>query len=261
MPSPFPGMDPYLEPHWLDVHSRLVTYASDGLNETLPTDLVASTEERVAVEGNADAPQHTIVPDVRIIEPLQISPQAIEGNAVGNVATLPFRLFAQSEPTTERFIKLIETDTERLVTVIEFVSPTNKLGEGLGAFRKKRAELLAAGVNFVEIDLVRAGNWRKLLEPFRTTRHISLYRVTIRLPNEVGVVQIQPISLRETLPKIPIPLRAMDPPLYLELQPLLNRAYDNGRYARRLDYSKPLDPPLDGDDAVWAEQLWTERRR
>ena len=45
MPSPFPGMDPYLEPFWLDVHARLVTYAADALAEQLPEDLVASTEE------------------------------------------------------------------------------------------------------------------------------------------------------------------------------------------------------------------------
>jgi len=51
MKSPFPGMDPYLEAHWLDVHSRLVAYAADALNEVLPETLVARMEERVAVEA------------------------------------------------------------------------------------------------------------------------------------------------------------------------------------------------------------------
>ena len=32
MPSPFPGMDPYLEAHRRDVHARLIIYASDAIS-------------------------------------------------------------------------------------------------------------------------------------------------------------------------------------------------------------------------------------
>ena len=39
MPSPFPGMDPYLEAHWGDVHARLVIYISEQLQMLLPGDL------------------------------------------------------------------------------------------------------------------------------------------------------------------------------------------------------------------------------
>ncbi len=41
MKSPFPGMDPYLEPHWPGLHTQLVALASAELNRLLPDDLVA----------------------------------------------------------------------------------------------------------------------------------------------------------------------------------------------------------------------------
>jgi Protein of unknown function (DUF4058) len=253
MPSRFPGMDPYLERHWLDVHAKLVGYAADDLNSRLPPDLVASIEERVAIES--DAYDRFIGPDIRVTEtpPRQI---ADSGSRHAAVATLPFRLVFQDDPITERFIRVIEVGSERLITVLEFVSPTNKRGKGLAKFKAKRAELLESGVNFVEIDLVRAGNWRALLRPHRCPlKALATYRFTIRVPTDREATYLQPAHLRERLPDIPVPLRGDEPPVILDLQSLVDRAYDNGRYRRRLDYSRPLDPPLDPDDAAWASDL------
>jgi hypothetical protein len=245
-------MDPYLEPHWLDVDTKLVAYAADALNERLPADLSASTEERIAVEGDDEG--RWFGPDVQIFEPPIDSPLLVEDSG-GGVVSLPYRLLAQVEPITERFIKIIAAGTQRLITVIEFVSPTNKRGEGLHAFRSKRAELLASGVNFVEIDLIRAGEWRALLRPHNTRMGASIYRATVRVPRDPAAVYLQPISLREPLPNLPMPLRRDDPTVMLELQPLLDRAYDNGRYARRIDYHRDVEPPLDAEDAAWTDQL------
>jgi hypothetical protein len=50
MQSPFPGMDPYLEPHWGDVHHNLITFAQGLLNEHLPRDLQARAQERLVGE-------------------------------------------------------------------------------------------------------------------------------------------------------------------------------------------------------------------
>ena len=67
MKSPFPGMDPYLEQHWGDVHHNLITFAQGMLNDSLPGDLRARVEERVLVEiPNQD--ERAYIPDVRIIE-------------------------------------------------------------------------------------------------------------------------------------------------------------------------------------------------
>jgi hypothetical protein len=259
MPSPFPGMDPYLEPHWLDVHSRLVTYAADSLNSKLPQDLVASTEERVAVEGNDE--NRVFAPDVRVFEPPADWRVLPEESAEGGAVSLPYRLIAQVEPVIERFIKIIDPGSERLITVIEFVSPTNKRGQGLVAFRDKRDEIVDSGVNFVEIDLVRAGDWHALLRPHITRKHTSLYRATVRSPRDIGAVYLQPIRLQDKLPEIHIPLRQDDPKLMLELQPLIDGAYDNGRYARRIDYRREPEPPLDSADAAWADELLRAAKR
>lgn len=254
MKSPFPGMDPYLEPHWLDVHTRLVAYAADRLDEQLPGDLIAYTEERVAIESTMGQ-ERSIGPDIRIFEPPAEVPTVVESYAPGTVLA-PYRLATLVEPITERFIKIIEVGTERLVTVIEFLSPTNKQGEGLVAFRAKRADLGVSGVNLVEIDLVRAGNWRAFLRPFKCPAElVTPYRVTFRLPEDPGGVYLQPISLRERLPDITVPLRPNDPKVQLDLQTLLDRVYEKGRYWQRINYSTPLDIPLEQEDAASADEL------
>ena len=251
-------MDPYLEQHWLDVHAKLVTYAADYLNARLPPDLLASIEERVAVESEDSVRGY--VPDVRVLEP-QPGVEQAPGSGVGTAVAMPIRLFAQVDPITERFIKVVAAGTERLVTVIEFISPTNKRNPGLADIRGKRGEFLAGGVNFVEIDLVREGDWRSLLRPHVCPpRGISLYRATIRLPAEPAVVYLYPLDLRSPLLSIPIPLRPRDPEVRLDLQELIDSVYANGRYARRLDYSRPLEPSLSDDDAAWTKGLLTTAR-
>lgn len=52
MKSPFPGMDPYLEAYWGDVHQRLVMYLSDAIQVNLPVDLRSRVEERVFDEAD-----------------------------------------------------------------------------------------------------------------------------------------------------------------------------------------------------------------
>ncbi len=140
--------------------------------------------------------------------------------------------------------------------MIEFVSPTNKRGKGLRAFAHKRKELVETGVNFVEIDLVRGGNWKKLLKPYRCPRKaLSLFRVTYRVRRDPGAVTLEPIPLRVPLPKIGIPLRSKDPEVELNLSELLDETYVTGRYAHRLDYRRDLAPPLEEADAAWADAL------
>ncbi len=250
-------MDPYLEPYWLDVHSTVAIGARDALNERLPEDLVAHVEERVAIESWTGE-ERQFGRDVRVFEPSGDMLAAPDDQT--SVIQAPLRLIAQVEPMTERFVRVIEPRTERVVTVLELVSPTNKRGEGLTAFRTKRAELLSSGVNFVEVDLTRTGDWQALLQPHRCPRKaVTPYRVTIRIPSDPAAVYLHPIRLPERPPRIAIPLRRNDPEIKLDLQSLLERAYSTGRYERCIDYSKPCDPPLRTEEAAWAEELLRER--
>src|SRR5207244_819789 len=134
----------------------------------------------------------------------------------------------------------INAETEKLVTVIEFLSPTNKRrGEEMRQYRGKRKELLNAGVHVVEVDLVREGDWKRLLLPYVAhPKYFTPYRVTVHKGDDGASVNLYPISLRQRLPIIPVPLRPTDPEVTLDLQALIEQAYKNGRYDRT-DYRKP----------------------
>lgn len=254
-------MDPYLERHWLDVHTKLVTYAADSLNRLLPDSLVARIEERIAVEADRSdrvdgKTSRLLAPDVRVFEGISIGGDEMAG-AVG-LALAPYRLeMLEEEAATERFVEIIDIrGGERLVTVIEFVSPANKSKDGLKAFRRKRRELLSGNVNFVEIDLVRAGRWRSLMSPLQCPAGTeSTYRAVIRTPGPEGEAYLHPIPLRDRLPTLNIPLRPEDAFAQLELQRLVDDAYLNRRYERTLRYDSPCDPPLRDADALWADDL------
>ena len=251
-------MDPYLEPHWLDVHTALVTEARRALNRTLPRGLVARVEERVAIESD-EGLSRPAAPDVRVFSPTaaQNAPD-IHGSIAIDA---PYRLVVELDPLIERFIRILDESGE-LITVIEFISPTNKRAPGLEDYRQKRTALLSGGVHVVEIDLVRQGNWRALMRPATCLPDaISVYRATVRVaPDTVGGA-LFPIDLRHAMPEIPIPLRPSDNPQRLPLQPLLGAAYADGRYDDTIDYSKDPDPPLDDADAAWADQMLRAAKR
>jgi hypothetical protein len=245
-------MDPYLEPHWLDVHTKLVAYAADALNTVLPDDLIARTEERI----EADDPEipSTVSPDVAVLETAGLARMGVATH--GGQQWAPFRLIVEEEPVTERSVEIRESGTGKLITVIEFVSPSNKAWRGLKAFIGKRTSLLDAGVSFVEIDLTRSGDWRGLLQPQRpSVAMTTAYRAVSRVVSDPGAAHLQPIDIRSPLPVLPIPLRDNEAPAHLPLQSLIDQAYRNGRYAQTIDYSKSPVPPLSEEDAAWADSL------
>jgi hypothetical protein len=244
-------MDPYLEPHWLDVHGAMVAEARRALNKSLPRGLVARMEERVAIESEEDALQR-VGPDVRVFSPSTADPEEKNG---GILIEAPYKIVVDLDPLIERFIRVLDQDGQ-LITIVEFVSPTNKRSRGMKAFRQKRAELLNSGVHFVEIDLVRAGNWRALMRPGTCPRDaVSTYRAVVRTAGSRPGGYLFPIPLRQPLPEVPVPLRTGEEPVKLALQPLLNAVYDDGRYDQALNYSRQLEPAMDPEDAAWADEL------
>jgi hypothetical protein len=55
MKSPFPGMDPYLESRWSNVHHTLLTFIKMELQPLLPPGLRARTQERILLEDQGDS--------------------------------------------------------------------------------------------------------------------------------------------------------------------------------------------------------------
>jgi len=260
MKSPFPGMDPYLEKHWPDVHGSVVAMARGALNEMLPEDLIARSEERLEIESPDWETLHVIRPDVRVYGPSTDLPSS--GQAVLDV---PIELIVDAAPIKQRFIRILQADDERLLTVIELISPSNKRGQGLEKYLQNRSELLEAGVNVVEVDLVRRGNWSALLRPHVCPLDaITTYRTTVRYPHDGSRqrVSLYPMPLDRPLPPVAIPLRPSDAPVNLDLQPLIESVYVSGRYGRTIDYSRPCDPPLIDEELRMADTfIKSDRKR
>ena len=260
MKSPFPGMDPYLERYWGDIHTSLIVYARNQLNAQLPDDLLARVEESLAVEIG-DRTSRTLYPDVRVVE--QPSDSLADGSAAASVVEVaePCVLLLADEPRTERHLEIVDTsDGSRVVTAIEVLSPANKVGiDGRAAYVRKQREYLEAGINLVEIDLIREGDFvlaapeERIPSGYRTPYLICVRRATA--PDRVEVYRV---PLRMPLPNIPIPLRLSDRDVVLQIQPLIDDCYRDGRY-HRINYRVEPVPRLGEDDARWMDQLLREK--
>jgi hypothetical protein len=252
--NPFPGMNPYLEQHWRDVHTSLMIYLRDQLQTGLPAGLWASVEEEVTIdEAESDAVGRAY-PDVQVAESWGVSPGLAAGVKEAAVAE-PFVL-VDPEPATERCVQIFAAGG-RLITAIEVLSPTNKRRyERRNAYRQKRRTYQEGGVNVVEIDLIRDGDYlvlapEELIPPSQRAPYIiSVWRAT-----QPGVKFAYPCPLSKPLPRIAVPLRLQDTDAVLDLQELIDLCYVRGRYDARIDYQAEPEPPLASADALWADQL------
>jgi len=248
-------MDPYLERRWQDVHQRLCTYACDQLNEQLGKGLVARLGERLIVRWEERSPR-TIYPDVRVVKERGSGARGNQAVAVMEDVARPITVRLDHDPEPQAFIEITEVDSGKLITAIEFLSASNKKsGPGRKLYKKKQKELHNAGVNLVEIDLLRAGRQAFVLARSEFPEEADAqYFATIIRGRSPRILELYPISLREPLPSFRIPLRTADPDIALRLQPLIEQAYRNGRYDDT-NYRRACVPPLERADAAWADEL------
>jgi hypothetical protein len=254
-------MDPFLEWHWGDVHTSLTTYARDQLTVQLPSDLRVRVEEYVAVdEENGDA--IAFVPDVRVEERRVSRETEREGGTATAVAVAePLVVPLRIEPQTLRYLRIVDVRRgNRLVTAIEFLSLANKkVKKGRAAYRKKQRKLIAGDANLVEIDLLRSGAYvLRAPQDFVPLDYQRPYRICVYRSRRPDSAEVYRVSLREPLPTIRVPLRERDADVYLNLQELITKSYENGQYDD-IDYKAEPKPPLDADDARWADSLLRER--
>ena len=154
-------------------------------------------------------------------------------------------------------MEIFDSVGQKLVTGIEFVSPTNKSKtEGRRLYRKKQNELQAAGVNLVEIDLLRRGRPVVLAQAALTESVRPWdYVVCLWRAHEDEEFELYPIPLRSRLPRIRIPLLPGETEPTLDLTAVLAKAYDAGPYRVSVDYHKSPSPPLSDEDKAWADSL------
>lgn len=249
--NPFPGMNPFLERDWSDVHTKLIGYISDALaSGGLPEGLRSRAEERLSVEEPGEMPG-TVRGDVAVVEPWRSGERASwPGRPVeGEEVALAEPQLVSREPDTERWVE-IRTAGGRLVTVIEVLSPSNKSGQGLSRYVAKREAYEHGCVNVVEIDLLRGGAATVAAEsgeaPGDTRYTICVFRAAMP-----GFYEVYHWGLRDRIPAFAVPLREKDPDAPLDLQPLVNRAYELGYYWQDVQDVTRLDPPLRAEEAAF----------
>ena len=252
----FPGMDPYLEhPQvWPDVHASFIVYLREYLRPLLGPRYIIAIETRVFVEGPAT--DHPIIPDasVRPTRP-ETSGETVallEADPAVEVQVLPLEV-------EETYLTIRDRQSgQRIVTVLEVVSPTNKYaGSGRESYVAKQTEVRRSATHLVEIDLLRTGPHVVAVPEWAARQH-GPYDYLVCVNRAEGLrdrFSLYPRLLCERLPRMRLPLAAPDPDIVLDIQAVLGRTYDAGGYAERLNYTAPCIPPLAPEAQAWADTI------
>lgn len=252
MPSPFPGMNPYIERPdvWNDFHDTFIPAVREVLVPRLRPRYYVRIEEHLYIhEPSADERFPLGRPDLS----LHASPRAV--STTGGVAVVaPVSIGLPVIVEEERFpyLEIRDRQNNEVVTVVELLSPANKAG-GRDQYLAKVRRVLASKTNFVEIDLLRAHD--KM--PWDRLPACDYYAIVSRHTDRQGDdphADLWPLGLRDPLPTIPIPLRPGEPEPTLDLQAMLHHIYDTADYERFL-YEDDPEPRLSVADTVWASQL------
>jgi hypothetical protein len=139
-----------------------------------------------------------------------------------------------------------------VVTIMEILSPPNKVGVGRQEYLRKQEQILSSGSHLVEIDLLRTGEHTVAYPKERLPRPYH-YLACIKRAAHGWAVYCIPLPRR--LPRIGIPLRHPDPDIVLDVQALFDRCYESGGYDDFIDYRRAPTPPLALSDKEWAD-LW-----
>jgi hypothetical protein len=252
MPSPFPGMNPYLEQPavWPDFHQAFCTHLRELLVPQVRPDFFVKLEEHVYIHDLA-AEERTLLgrADVAVT-----SRGALTAHMADPVATLEAPLEVKVPPGTDMervpYLEIRDLQDRSLVAVIELLSPVNKrTGTDREAFLFKRRQLFAGDVQCVEIDLLRGGP-RLPMEDLPACDYYALVSRAERRP----YAGLWPLRLPDRLPVIPVPLRAPRPDARVDLQAALHHVYDAAGYEDYIYTGQP-HPRLPPDDEAWAAQV------
>jgi hypothetical protein len=251
MPSPFPGMDPYLESpaFWPDFHERFITYWCDELAEHLPEAYEARIGERVYLLEPSAEKGKLMGPDVSITHGNGPSSggSAPTGLATLEPVTIPLTIL---DETSEAYIEILHRPDRTLVAVLELLSPSNKIEQGRTLYLAKRNALIQQAVHLVELDLLLGGQRLPFDEPLPAGDYYALVSRSDRRPD----CDVYAWTIRQPLPPIPIPLKPPDPDIVLELGVVFATAYERGRYRRSIDYDAPAPISLGDETQRWLSE-------
>ena len=258
MPSPFPGMDPWLEDPEVfpDLHDSLIHRIKESLNAAMPPGYVATTRNRVWVDDELRRE-----PDVSLYG--REHPPESAGDTITLPGLVAIGRRRSSDPPEEPYLEILSNRGKRLVTAVEVISLSNKWAGRTGrkAYQDMQEEYALGGVNLVEIDLLRRGphvtatplsRLRRKLGPFD-------YHVSVMVAGERPTLHAAGIRLTDRLPAIGIPLDEGLPPVTIDLQPMMDTSYDRSRWTELVSYRDPPDPPLAAEQQAWASGILKEK--
>jgi hypothetical protein len=257
-------MDPYLETPgiWPDVHQTMIVFMKALLNAVLPANFAARVNERLYI----DTPGREIIPDIVIKKHPEKSGAGVRSNGPSLAVAIgdePVVVTLEPLEVREGFIEVIAVDgPNRVVTVIELLSPANKAAGSAGrrSYRAKQREVLRSRTNLLEIDLLKRGR-HTVLAPAERVRArgpfdqlISLSRARRR-----RVCETWPLTYRRRLATVCVPLAPGIPDVALDLQSAFDRCYDDSAFDRQVDYRKQPPIPLSSQTREWIDALLREK--
>lgn len=253
MPSPFPGMDPFIEGQcWKGFHHSLISEIQFALTQQVRPRYVVDIEEDVYVARDGWEPVKILIPDVAVQHGEGWS-EALDGvttiESVPHVVTLPME-----EPIEIPYLVIRKRDGDETVAVIEVLSPTNKSArDGRAEYLSKRNALLRSHTHLIELDLLRGGERLPTVEPHPTGDYFAFVSREERRPK----AEVYAWNLDQPMPSVPIPLADGDPDATLPLQTVFNSTYDRAGYDYSLKYDREVDPALDDRHRGWVKQVLT----
>jgi Protein of unknown function (DUF4058) len=243
-------MDPYLEApeFWSEVHNRLIVAIADDLSAKLRPRYRVAIEQRIYLSSGDE--RQVVVPDVTVTAR---SPK--DSPAVATLTpptTKPIAISLElPEEVRESYLEVREAATGRVVTIVELLSPKNKrTGEGRIAYDRKRQQVLASAIHFVEIDLLRRGKHFPLGQQQVAKQYYVLVARGDRRPN----ADLYPFTLREAMPSFALPLEGTDTAPVVVLQEIFNGVYDRAGFDLEINYRQPIRS-LSAEDTTWVEEV------
>lgn len=258
MPSPFPGMDPYLEQpaFWSSFHSRLIVAIADAIEPQLSSEYYVEVETRTYQSDDSDDGLLIGIPDAIIFankSDTTNEEQLTDNSSVATQSRPELVTLPMPVSINERYLEVREMVTDEVITVIELLSPKNKrASDGRVAYEKKRRAILGSGTNLIELDLLRAGKPMEI----RGMQTTTAYRILVSRSHQRPAAELYRVSLQQQLPTFPIPLKLNQVEPLVNLQEVFNGVYERARYATRIDYHQPVpSPALSKQDEQWVQAL------
>lgn len=252
MPSPFPGMDPFLElgARWPDLHQRLIAYSSEFLQPQLQPKYIARIDERIELMPYGSE----FRPDVMVVEaPSELSETRVAYGSL--IADEPQTIRVLDDERRVPYIQVVSVASGDVITLIEIISPANKTGRGRDQYFEKQDGILDSPVNFIEIDLLSrpTATYARLFDV--NSPHDWRYIVSVSRPHRRTSVEVYAVPLRDRLPRCKIPLLPEDDDVVLDLPAILARCYEVGGYHLLIDYKKPTPVSLSKAEEEWMGAL------